>query len=66
MTVEGLLALLGGELPAGWLQYADGSWCPVGRDGRVGMPITVGELLGMRALDVDELEAVEGVSGLLG
>lgn len=59
MNIEGFLALLGEEPPTGWLQYADGSWCPVGRDGRVGMPITVGELLGMRGHGLDELGAAE-------
>ncbi|MGW4123639.1 hypothetical protein [Nocardia sp. NPDC004711] len=57
MSVEGVLALLNGDRPAGWLQYLDGSWAPVGHDGWIGPPITAADLLEVASHDLAALEA---------
>ncbi|WP_459961609.1 hypothetical protein [Nocardia sp. IFM 10818] len=56
MSAEGVAALLNGDRPAGWLQYHDGSWAPVGHDGRVGPPITTDDLLAVARDDLATLE----------
>ncbi|MFE3196282.1 hypothetical protein ACFXHA_45305 [Nocardia sp. NPDC059240] len=55
MSAEGVLALLSGDRPAGWLQYLDGSWAPVAEDGRVGPPITAEDLIEVAQRDLSEL-----------
>ncbi|WP_162958594.1 hypothetical protein [Nocardia yunnanensis] len=56
MSAEGTAALPNEGRPAGWLQYDDGSWAPVGYDGRVGPPITAHDLF---AVARDDLAALE-------
>ncbi|MEV6139004.1 hypothetical protein AB0L63_23655 [Nocardia sp. NPDC051990] len=56
MSTEGVTALLNGDRPAGWLQYHDGSWAPVGHDGRVGPTITTDDLLAVAREDLAALE----------
>ncbi|MFC9996396.1 hypothetical protein [Nocardia sp. NPDC127526] len=56
MEADDALALIGGERAAGWLQYHDGSWAPVWRDGRIGSPFTFAELI---ELAVDDVAAFE-------
>ncbi|WP_405484689.1 hypothetical protein [Nocardia sp. NBC_00511] len=51
-----MTALLNGDRPAGWLQYHDGSWAPVGHDGRVGPAITTDDLLAVAREDLAALE----------
>lgn len=56
MSTESVTALLNGDRPAGWLQYHDGSWAPVGYDGRVGPAITADDLLAVTCQDLDALK----------
>ncbi|APA96803.1 hypothetical protein [Nocardia seriolae] len=56
MSAEGVTALLNGDRPAGWLQYHDGSWAPVGYDGKVGTAITADDLLAVAREDLAALE----------
>ncbi|MFE3796503.1 hypothetical protein [Nocardia tengchongensis] len=58
MSIETVTALLNGDRPAGWLQYHDGSWAPVGYDGRVGTAITADDLLAVAHEDLAALEEV--------
>ncbi|GAB4587388.1 hypothetical protein Ntsu_52200 [Nocardia sp. IFM 10818] len=44
MDIADALALIGEEQPAGWVQYHDGSWAPVWRNGQLGPSFTISEL----------------------
>ncbi|MFE2959486.1 hypothetical protein [Nocardia tengchongensis] len=57
MSIEDVLALLDEGVPAGWVCFQDGSWAPVGPDGRVGPPITPIDLLAAAHQDLAALQA---------
>ncbi|MFD7847554.1 hypothetical protein ACFV4K_32065 [Nocardia sp. NPDC059764] len=45
MSIEGVGIEPDEDEPAGWLQYMDGSWARVARDGSIGPSITTDDLL---------------------
>ncbi|WP_330179963.1 hypothetical protein OHB26_26530 [Nocardia sp. NBC_01503] len=50
------MALIGDERPTGWIQYRDGSWAPVWRDGRVGPSFRISALVRLAADDISVLD----------
>ncbi|MGW2666109.1 hypothetical protein ACWCW7_34580 [Nocardia tengchongensis] len=65
MSAEDVLALLNEDRPAGWLQYQDGSWAPVGQDGWVGPPIKAADLIEVARRDFAALEAAGFVTEII-
>ncbi|MBF6060471.1 hypothetical protein IU500_06720 [Nocardia terpenica] len=65
MSTETVTALLNGDQPAGWLQYHDGSWAPVGYDGGVGPAITADDLLAVAHEDLAALVEVELITEVI-
>lgn len=57
MDVDDALALIGEERPACWIQYHDGSWAPVWRDGHVGPSFTISQLIQLAADEIAVLDA---------
>ncbi|WP_306359559.1 hypothetical protein [Nocardia sp. CC227C] len=52
MDIDDAVVLIGEDRPGGWVQYHDGSWAPVWRDGLVGPPFTIAELIRLAGADV--------------
>ncbi|MFE3256663.1 hypothetical protein ACFXPS_28355 [Nocardia sp. NPDC059091] len=65
MSIRGVLAGLNGEQPRAWLQYEDGSWAPVAKDGWVGPSITADDLRAVAQQDLDELEAAGFITEII-
>ncbi|NNH70265.1 hypothetical protein HLB23_10385 [Nocardia uniformis] len=57
MDIDDALALIGEERPAWWIQYRDGAWAPVWRDGQVGPSFTISQLIQLATDDIAALDA---------